>query len=182
MYSSVGVVTRLQNIRSGVRISAGTRDVSLLKCADQLWNPPSFPCSGYWGCFSGKQHPKRDLNHLFPTGTEVKNEWSYTSTPPYVSVARTEKNVTFYVVFNNTASNQRVGSVKEQDDCWVGNRVPIWACVPVFTCSDWKKPLKISISSSSVLAELWTSHKRLETYFCYLMLVARYNRTGIWLG
>jgi hypothetical protein len=123
VYSLVGVATRLQNIRSGVRISARTRDVPLLNCPDQLWNPRSFLCSGYWSCFLGIKQPKRDFDHLFLTGTEVKTGWSYTSTPPYVSVARTEKNVTSYVVFNNTASNQRLGSVKEQDDCWVGNRV-----------------------------------------------------------
>jgi len=72
VYSSVGVATRLQNIRSGVRISAGTRDVSLHKYPDQLWNPPSVSVSGYWGWFSGIKRPNRDFDHLFQLETRLR--------------------------------------------------------------------------------------------------------------
>jgi hypothetical protein len=37
--------------------------------------------SGYRGSFPGVKRPGRDVDHSPPFGAEVKNEWSYTSTP-----------------------------------------------------------------------------------------------------
>jgi hypothetical protein len=34
--------------------------------------------------FPGIKRPKRETDHLPPTGTEAENAWSYTSSPPYV--------------------------------------------------------------------------------------------------
>jgi hypothetical protein len=37
---------------------------------------------------SGIKQPRRDSNHSPPSSYEVKNVWSYISTPPYVCMAR----------------------------------------------------------------------------------------------
>jgi hypothetical protein len=37
---------------------------------------------GYQGTFLGVKGPERELHHSHPCTDEVKNEWSYTSTPP----------------------------------------------------------------------------------------------------
>jgi hypothetical protein len=43
--------------------------------------PPQILLSGCWGSFSGIDRPGREVNHLPSSGAEVKNEWSYTSSP-----------------------------------------------------------------------------------------------------
>ena len=48
---------------------------------DQLLAPPSPLCSGYWGSFTQVKQPGRESDHSAPSSAEVKNEWSYTSTP-----------------------------------------------------------------------------------------------------
>ena len=49
-----------------------------LKCPDQLWGLPSLLFSGYWGgCYARS----KAVNHSPPSNAEVKNDWSYTSTP-----------------------------------------------------------------------------------------------------
>jgi hypothetical protein len=35
----------------------------------------------------GLKRPEREDDHPSPSGTAIKNEWSYTSTPEYVSMA-----------------------------------------------------------------------------------------------
>jgi hypothetical protein len=35
----------------------------------------------------GVKRPKREANHSPPSRAEIKNGWSYTSTPPYVCIA-----------------------------------------------------------------------------------------------
>jgi hypothetical protein len=35
----------------------------------------------------GVERPGREADHSFPSRAEVKNEWSYTSTPQYVFMA-----------------------------------------------------------------------------------------------
>jgi hypothetical protein len=41
-----------------------------------------------WGSFSGIKQSERKADHLLPSSTEVKNEWSYTSIPSYVQMTR----------------------------------------------------------------------------------------------
>jgi len=62
------------------------------KRPDRLWGPPSLLYSGYqdislrastWG-YKG--------DHSIPYSSEVKNEWMYTSAPPYTFMARTGTN------------------------------------------------------------------------------------------
>jgi hypothetical protein len=42
---------------------------------------PAFCTMGTWS-FSGVKRPGRGADHPPPSSAEVKNEWSYTSTPP----------------------------------------------------------------------------------------------------
>ena len=52
------------------------------KSPDRLWGPPSLLSNWYRCYFPGVKRPRRDVDHAPPSSTEVKNEWSYTSTPP----------------------------------------------------------------------------------------------------
>ena len=44
----------------------------------------------------GFKRPGRDINHLSPPGAEIKNEWSYTSTPRTSLNDVEEENINFY--------------------------------------------------------------------------------------
>jgi hypothetical protein len=52
------------------------------KHADGLWGPPSPIFKTYGGTVPGVKQPKLEVNLLFPSCVEVKNELGYTSTPP----------------------------------------------------------------------------------------------------
>jgi hypothetical protein len=53
------------------------------KRLDQLWGPPSLSYSIGTGVLSwGVKWPGRDIDHLPSSSAKVKNECSYTSTPP----------------------------------------------------------------------------------------------------
>ena len=67
---------------SGVRIHAGARDLSLQKRPDWLWAPRSPLFSGYRVCFPDVMRLGREAVHPHPSSAEIKNEWSYTSSPP----------------------------------------------------------------------------------------------------
>ena len=51
-----------------------------LKCPDQLWDSPSLLNSLYRGSYPGLKLGC-DVDHAPPYGAEVKNKWSYTSSP-----------------------------------------------------------------------------------------------------
>jgi hypothetical protein len=52
-------------------------------CSDRLWSPPQPPIQWVPGAlFLEVKRPKRDADHSPPSSAEVKNKWSYTSTPP----------------------------------------------------------------------------------------------------
>jgi hypothetical protein len=55
------------------------------KCTDWLWGSPSFLFSRYRVSFPAIKGPERGVNHPPPSNIEVKNECSYTSTPPVSS-------------------------------------------------------------------------------------------------
>jgi len=45
----------------------------------------------YWGSFPGVKRPGRDFDLSLPTSTKIKQQSSYTSTPPYTFTARVKK-------------------------------------------------------------------------------------------
>jgi hypothetical protein len=49
-------------------------------CPDQLWGSPN-------RFFLWVKRPGREADQSPPSSTEVKNEWSYNSTSPYVFIA-----------------------------------------------------------------------------------------------
>jgi len=49
-------------------------------------HPASYPM-GTGGFYPGKKRPKREADHLPPCSVEVKNAWSYTTTPQCVLMA-----------------------------------------------------------------------------------------------
>jgi hypothetical protein len=50
--------------------------------SERLWGVPSLLSSGYHGALSlGVKAPAHEADHLLPSSAEVKNAWSYTSTP-----------------------------------------------------------------------------------------------------
>jgi hypothetical protein len=49
---------------------------------------PGRSFNGYWGNFPRVvKLPWSEIDHLRPCSSEVKNEWSYTSAPPYTFMA-----------------------------------------------------------------------------------------------
>jgi hypothetical protein len=67
----------------GVRVPTGTGNFSLYhRCvqAGSGTNPFSYTI-GTRGSFPGVKRPGRETDHLPPYSAEVKNVWSYTSTP-----------------------------------------------------------------------------------------------------
>jgi hypothetical protein len=57
----------------------------------RLWGPPRVISDGYVGAFSPEANrPVYEANHSPQSSAEVKNTWSYTSTPLYVLTAGAE--------------------------------------------------------------------------------------------
>jgi hypothetical protein len=52
------------------------------KRPDSLLGPPGLLPNGYHGSLPLVKRPGREFDHSPPSSVEVKNEWSYTSTPP----------------------------------------------------------------------------------------------------
>jgi hypothetical protein len=73
-------------------------------------HPASYPM-GTRGSFLGVKRPRREADHSPPSSAEVKNAWSYTSTPQYAFMAwcsvkkRYRDNFTF--IFTFTVAKQR---------------------------------------------------------------------------
>jgi len=71
---------------------------SSLKCPDCLWGPPASHSLGT-GVLSWEQRGWGvKVNHSPPSSTEVKNEWSYTSTPPICLHGMDREKFAFIVV------------------------------------------------------------------------------------
>lgn len=83
--SMVSIETRLWAGESGAQVPVAARDFSFLyKHPDWLWDPPTLILYGYSGCLPDVKWPGCDVHHSSLASTEVKNEWSCTSAPPYM--------------------------------------------------------------------------------------------------
>jgi hypothetical protein len=61
----------------------GWEFISSLPRPNRFWNPPSLLSSVFQGALSlGVKRPGYEADHSPPSSAEVKNAWSYTSTPP----------------------------------------------------------------------------------------------------
>jgi hypothetical protein len=64
---------------------------------DWLWDLPSFLSNGYWGFFPGSKAAGAWSWPSPRSNAEVKNEWSYTSTPPICLYDIYRDNFTFFL-------------------------------------------------------------------------------------
>jgi hypothetical protein len=79
LYVVVSKNYKLQVGQSKVQIPAGVRDFSLLrKTSRQVLEPSHLPSQSSLGV----KWPVHEIDHWPPYCDEVKNEWSYNSTPP----------------------------------------------------------------------------------------------------
>jgi hypothetical protein len=80
--SSVDIVTGLGTGPSVVLIALGAKELSLLQTrSGSLCSPHSPLFIWYRGSFPGSERTGFEVDHSFPSSSEVENEWSYTSTP-----------------------------------------------------------------------------------------------------
>jgi hypothetical protein len=77
----VGTATTRWAGWTGLQILIETKDFLFSKMSDWLWGPPTLLFSGYQRSFLGLELQGYGIDHSPPSGTQVKNEWSYTSTP-----------------------------------------------------------------------------------------------------
>jgi len=80
--STVGEVTALWATGYKVQLLAGERDFSLLQNVQPGSRTHRASYTGVQGSFSRINQPGHESDHLPPSNTKVKNEWSYTSSPP----------------------------------------------------------------------------------------------------
>jgi hypothetical protein len=65
--------------------------LSSSKCPNWLWGPPSLLFNGCEAFFPHGNWWKCEVDHSLPSSAEVRNEWSYTSTPPiFLHIERDE--------------------------------------------------------------------------------------------
>ena len=76
------IVTRLRAGQSGVRSPAGGDNFSVLQTDQTGSGAHPASCSMSSGSHSEVKRPRRGADHLCPSTAEVRNEWSYASTPP----------------------------------------------------------------------------------------------------
>jgi hypothetical protein len=84
-YSVIGIVSRLRAGRSGFRTPVRGKKFSFLQnWQDRAWRSPRFLHDGHhYVCYlAGVNLTRREVYSSHPTTAKVKNEWSYTSTPP----------------------------------------------------------------------------------------------------
>ena len=79
--STVREVTRLWAGGYKVQLLAGETDFSLLQNLQPGLKTHRASYSGVQGSFSRINQPGHESDHLPPSRTKVKNEWSYTSFP-----------------------------------------------------------------------------------------------------
>jgi hypothetical protein len=65
----------------GSNCSRDKRIFASPKCLDWLWDPPNLIFNRHQGPFLGTKWPGCEVNHSLPCCVEVKNGWSYTTTP-----------------------------------------------------------------------------------------------------
>jgi len=80
--SSVSAITRPRVGQPGSDSLQGQGFLFSSPRLDRLWYPPSLLSNGYGDSFLGVKRPEHEVDHSHLSDVEVKNAWSYTSTPP----------------------------------------------------------------------------------------------------
>jgi hypothetical protein len=81
--SVVGTVTRRRVRRPRIRMKAWARGFFLHQIhSNRLWVPEKLQSNGYRVTFPEIRRSGNDVRHLTPSSVDLKNEWSYISTPP----------------------------------------------------------------------------------------------------
>jgi hypothetical protein len=103
--SSVGIAPGcgLDDRGSRVRFPVGARNFSLHHCVQNCSGAHQPPIQWVPGALPlGVKRPGRETDHSPPSSAEVKNEWSYTSTPQYAfmtwCLVKHRDNFTFYLL------------------------------------------------------------------------------------
>jgi hypothetical protein len=92
----------------GFESHTGKSFFSPTKHPEEFWVPPSFQFNGTRGFFSGVKWLGCEVNHSPQSSAKVKNEYSYTSTPPICFHGIGRENFTFYI--QHTCSNVKIGT------------------------------------------------------------------------
>jgi len=95
---SIGTVTRLWFAGSGARIAAGERGPYSAKLPDFHWGPPDLLRNCYRCSFPMIKRPGREVDYSPSSNAAVKNDGSYTSTPPICLHSMKWDNVTLIVM------------------------------------------------------------------------------------
>jgi hypothetical protein len=102
---------------SGVRIPAGTENLTLhhLVQTGSGAHLASYPMGTRGFCPEVKR-PGREADHSLPSTAEVRNAWSYNSSPPYVfmawnSVKHREKLLLIYITLFSLCSEYKFGTL-----------------------------------------------------------------------
>jgi hypothetical protein len=81
LHSAVSIVTRIRAGRSGVRIRK-RQDIFPFRTSKQVLRPSQrYLFNSYRVSFRGVKRPVLESDDSLPFNAEVKNEWSYASTP-----------------------------------------------------------------------------------------------------
>jgi hypothetical protein len=87
-YSSVGAVAKLRVERSGFDSQQGLRIFLFITMSKPALEPTQSPIQLVPGALSLRvKRPELKADHLPPPSAEVKNAWSYISTPQYAFMA-----------------------------------------------------------------------------------------------
>jgi hypothetical protein len=99
--SSVRIVSRLRDERPWFDFRKGKGFYIFATASKPVLGPIQPPVQGvHWAPPLGGRikRPGHKADHLLPSSAEIRNEWSYTSTPPYIFIA-------WYLVNNRNSSD-----------------------------------------------------------------------------
>jgi hypothetical protein len=77
----------------------------------RLCETPSLLFNGYEDYLLVVMHPGREVEHLPPSLFEVRNEWSFTSTPIIYPIDFDRENLTFTFIYYFTPLNKYTKSI-----------------------------------------------------------------------
>ena len=94
---AVGVVAAVRARQFGVWIPIGKLTFILYKWrTDLLEDPPRLLLNGHRASFLEAEQPRPEINYSLLSSVEIKNEWSYSSSPPLRLHVVDRENCTFY--------------------------------------------------------------------------------------